>query len=274
MARDQQPYQNVHALERGLRVLEILSQKGWTKPGKLAALTSIDRSSTYRLLSTLIKSGYVVKRDSDGSYALSSKIGLLADGFIQTDLAAQIAAPFLERLTSEISWPSDFAAFIGGEVIILESTHRLSPLSMHRAMVGKRRSLMHSSLGQAILSVLRKEELDTVLSFIIRQGGEDAGVATSRPIVAQTVRDVRQRGYAAAVGAEEGKKMSAIALPIRAPNTVIGAVNIIFFHSAMTISEAAERYLPQLRQCANDIVTALAAAPPLLHHGVHPIDED
>jgi len=268
MAKDPHPYQSVYALERGLRILEILSQKGWTKPGQLAGLTSIDRSSTYRLLSTLIGAGYVVKRDSDGSYALSSKIGLIADGFVQTDLAAQIAAPFLERLTSEVSWPSDFAGLIGGEVIILESTHRVSPLSMHRAMVGKRRSLVHSSLGQAILSVLRKEELETVLSLVTRQGGPDAGVAGSQSIVAQIVRDVRQRGYAAAVAAEEGKRVGAIALPVRAPNAVIGAINVIFFHSAMTTNEAAKRYLPQLRQCANDIAKALASAPPL-HHGGH-----
>jgi IclR family transcriptional regulator, mhp operon transcriptional activator len=265
MARDQQPYQSVHALERGLRILEILSQKGWTKPGKLAGLTSIDRSSTYRLLSTLINSGYVVKRASDGSYALSSKIGLIADGFVQTDLAAQIAAPFLQQLTSEISWPSDFAALIGGEVIILESSHRISPLSMHRAMVGKRRSLVHSSLGQAILSVLRKEELDTVLSLVSRLGGPDAGITSSRSVIAQIVRQVKQRGYAAAIGAEEGKKMGAIALPVRAPNSLIGAVNVIFFHSAMTTSEAAERYLPQLRKCVDDIVKALAVTPPLHH---------
>lgn len=267
MAKTLPPYQSVHALERGLRILEILSQKGWTKPGKLAELTSIDRSSTYRLLSTLINAGYVVKRVSDGSYALSSKIGLIADGFVQTDLAAQIAAPFLETLTGEISWPSDFAGLIGGEVIILESTHRVSPLSMHRAMIGKRRSLVQSSLGQAILSVLRKEELETVLSLVTRQGGPDSGVTGSRSVIAQIIRDVRQRGYAAAIGAEEGKRMGAIALPVRAPNAVIGAVNVIFFHSAMTTNEAAERYLPQLRQCVNDIIKALASARPLHHVG-------
>jgi IclR family mhp operon transcriptional activator len=270
VAKDRQPYQSVYALERGLRILEILSQQGWTKPGKLAGLTSIDRSSTYRLLSTLIGAGYVVKRDSDGSYALSAKIGLISDGFVQTDLAAQIAAPFLEQLTSDISWPSDFAGFIGGDVIILESTHRLSPLSMHRAMVGKRRSLVQSSLGQAILSILRKEELDTVLSLVTRQEGPDSGVTGSRPVIAQIIRDVRQRGYAAAVGAEEGKRMGAIALPVRAPNAVIGAVNVIFFHSAMTTNEAAERYLPQLRKCVNDITKALSNAAPLHHRGHSP----
>ncbi|OMI06250.1 hypothetical protein BSN85_22500 [Bradyrhizobium brasilense] len=267
MTKTLQPYQSVHALERGLRILEILSENGWTKPSKLAGLTAIDRSSTYRLLNTLITAGYVVKRDSDGSFALGPKIGLIADGFIQTDLAAQIAAPFIDKLTSEISWPSDFAGLIAGEVIILESTHRVSPLSMHRAMIGKRRSLVHSSLGQAILSILRTEELDTVLSLATRQGGPDSAIAASRPTISKIIREVQQRGYAAAVAAEAGKRMGAIALPIRAPNAVIAAVNVIFFQSAMTTDEAARRYLPQLRQCVDDITEALTLARPIHHSG-------
>ena len=253
-------YQDVRALNRGLRILEILSQMGWLKPRELSALTKIDRSSIYRLLNTLIGSGYVVKRYEDGSYALTSKTKLIADGFTQTELASQIVAPHLNRLTKEISWPSDFAVLAGGEVIIAESTHRVSPMTMHRAMIGKKRSLMRSALGQAILSAMRDDELEVTLNVVAQLAGPDFNTSRNRTIAAKIVRDVKERGYAAAVGAED-PKISAIALPVRAPNSVIGAVNVIFFRSAMSVMQAADRYLERLRDCVNDIAAMFRMRP-------------
>jgi IclR family mhp operon transcriptional activator len=257
LASNRPQYQDVRALNRGLRILEVLAQTGWVKPRELSALTTIDRSSTYRLLNTLMGSGYVVKRSEDGSYALTSKIKLVADGFTQTDLASQIVAPHLQQLTQDISWPSDFAMLVGGEVIIADSTHGVSPMTTHRAMVGKRRSLMRSALGHAILSALSEDELDVTLNVVAQLDGPDSNISRNRAIAAKIVREVQERGYAAAVGAED-VKISAIALPVRAANSVIGAVNVIFFRSAMTIAQAADRYLPRLRDCVARVVQDLS----------------
>jgi IclR family transcriptional regulator, mhp operon transcriptional activator len=188
---------------------------------------------------------------------LTSKIKLVADGFTQTDLASQIVAPHLQRLTHDISWPSDFAMLMGGEVIIADSTHGVSPMTTYRAMVGKKRSLMRSALGHAILSALSDDELDVTLNVVAQVGGPDSNISRNRAIAAKIVREVRERGYAAAVGAED-VKISAIALPVRAPNSVVGSVNVIFFRSAMTIAQAAERYLPKLRDCVERIVQDLS----------------
>jgi IclR family mhp operon transcriptional activator len=236
--------------------LEVLGEVGWSKPGALSALAEIDRSSTYRLLNTLVGAGYVLKRSEDGSYALTSKINLVADGVTQHELASQMVAPHLQRLTKEISWPSDFAVLVGGEVIIVESTHRVSPMTTHRAMIGKKRSLLRTALGQAILSAMRDDELDNTLNVVAQLGGPDSSNSRNRTIAAKIIREVRERGYAAATGAAD-VKTSAIALPVRASNSVIGAVNVIFFRSALTVTQAADRYLAQLRACVGQIVVDL-----------------
>jgi IclR family mhp operon transcriptional activator len=257
VAESQGSYRDVRALTRGLRILEVLSQVGWTKPGALSAMSGIDRSSTYRLLNTLVESGYVVKRCEDSSFALTSRINLIAEGFTQTERVCQVVSPHLQALTKEISWPSDFAVMYGGEVIIFESTHRMSPMTIHRAMIGKKRSLIRSALGQAILSALSEDQLELTLNVVAQLGGTDASVARNRAIVAKTLREVRERGYAAATGAAEAN-ISAIALPVRAPYSVAGAVNIIFFRSAMTLAQAADRYLGNLRACVERIEQDIA----------------
>jgi IclR family mhp operon transcriptional activator len=252
------PYHDVRALNRGLKILEVLSQAGWIKPGALSALSGIDRSSTYRLLNTLVDSGYVLKRSDDGSFALTSKINLIADGFTQTERICQVVAPHLHALTKEILWPSDFAILLRGEVKIVESTHRMSPMSIHRAMIGKERSLTRSALGQAILSALSDDELDITINVVTKLGGADSIGVRNRTILTKTAGEVRARGYAAVAGGAD-PKISAIALPVRAPESAIGAVNIIFFRSAMTLVQAADRYLANLRTCVERIERDLSS---------------
>ena len=101
---------------------------------------------------------------------------------------------------------------------------------------------------------------ENTLAVIDQLGGPDSNIAKNRAIVAKIVREVNERGYAAAVGLED-PKISAIALPVRAPNSVIGAVNIIFFRSAMTAAQAAERYLSKLRVCVDQIVHDISDKP-------------
>ncbi len=252
------PYHDVRALQRGLRILEVIGQLGWAKPTAISSQSGIDRSSTYRLLNTLVQAGYVVRRVEDGSFSLTARVKLLADGFTEADKLSQIAARHLEQLTAEISWPCDFAILAGGEAIIVESTHRLSPMSMHRAMIGKRRSLVNSALGRAILCSLKQQELDIVLNLVRQAGGTDALVAQDRTFLRQIFADYKACGYAGCNGAVDSK-VSSIALPVRPQRSVVGAVNIIFFRSALTIAQAAERYIVPLRKCVDQIRTDLAA---------------
>ncbi len=259
MSEARSAYHDVRALKRGLRILEVLGQHGWAKPAMLSTFAGIDRSSTYRLLSTLHDAGYVVRREDDGSFALSAKIKALSDGFTDADKLSQIAAVHLHRLTEQISWPCDFAILAGGQAVIVESTHRSSPMSVHRAMIGKRRSLMTSALGQAMLCALTEDELDAILPMVMRLGGSDAAGACNPRLIKQIFKDFRDNGYAAAVGIVD-TKIASIAVPIRIPASVVSAINIIFFRSALTIAQAAERYLSHLRQCAQNIHRDLAAA--------------
>lgn len=251
------PYKDVRALARGLRVLEALSEIGWAKPSELSRAVEVDRSSTYRLINTLVQLGYVVRRKEDGAVALTVKIADIADGLRDDDVIAQIAAPFLRKLTQEALWPSDFASFVRGKVTIRFSTHKISPMSVHRGVIGKNRHLFRSAIGSAILSAMTPSELDTALDIVERLGDEEAKEARNRHAVDRLMQTIRETGYATSVGALESN-ISAIALPVFGPEgRGVGAINLIFFRSAMTTGEAAARYLGAMRTCVSGIEQAL-----------------
>jgi DNA-binding IclR family transcriptional regulator len=92
-----------------------------------------------------------------------------------------------------------------------------------------------------------------------REGGVPFGSrCTINETVARAVSDYQARGYAVSVGETE-PHIAAIALPIAGPAGALGAINIVFFRSAMSTTEAAKRYLAPLRTCVQGIETAMAA---------------
>lgn len=247
-------YKEVRSLVRGLRVMETLGGQGWVKLGVLSKCAGIDRSTTYRLVDTLVRLGYLMRRREDGAVALTSKVVEIADGVRNDDLIAQRVAPFLRELTEIVLWPSDFASLVGGEVTIQVSTHKMSPMSIHRKMVGRNPTLTRSALGRAILSAMKPNELDAALMIARRSKQEEI---CDRKTIGQIVSEVRRHGYASSAGEVESK-ISAIALPVRLRNRVVGAINIIFFSSVMTPQAAAAQYLKDLSGCVRDAERALA----------------
>ncbi|MBX3529444.1 MAG: helix-turn-helix domain-containing protein [Rhizobiaceae bacterium] len=254
-------YKDVRSLSRGLAIIEALGQLGWAKLGKLSAFTGIDRTTTYRLVSTLIEEGYVVRREEDGAVALSSKLVTISQNLNDNDLVSQVVIRHLSALTRAIKWPSDFAVLSRGALRIAASTHSESPMSLHRAMVGNTRPLFRSALGKAYLAALPPGELDEVLMLVRGWDGADGVDAQAPAAIARSLAEVRQRGYAAAEGTTEAK-FSAIALPLVHRTAVLGAVNVIFMRSALTPGEAAQRYLPRLSEAVGRIAADLDGVSP------------
>ena len=241
-------YRKVRSLTRGLALLEALAVAGWAKPSDLALRTGIDRSSVYRILSTLEEFGYVLRHTNNGTFTLTQKVRVLADGARDDEITLKQVRPHLTALTADIKWPSDLAVLSGGMVTIQDSTHRQSNMTFHRAVVQQKRSLVTSSLGRAILTVLDPQERQIALQVAALTEGPSAGRLLGAPAVQRVLDDYRQHGCAWAVGSVD-PRISAIALGFRGRGGLVGAVNVIFFRRVLSPAEAAARFLPRLREC-------------------------
>lgn len=244
-------YRPVRALDRGLRLIEVLAERGWSTPQELAAATEIDRATVYRLLATLVRSGYADRRVDDGRFVLSPKIRELASGVRDDDRLNAIMAPLLETLVARVFWPSDFAMLVSGRLKIVASSHSLTTMTFFRGMVGKERPVVESALGRAILAAMSDEEREHALLAI--------GGPRDQARIDHIMTETQAMGYAAAVGTTE-VDISAIALPVMASMQVAGAINLVFFRSALTPAQAADRYLDALRDTVRAAERALTKA--------------
>lgn len=251
------PYKPVRALARGLALLQRLNELGAARPAALARSVDLDRTTTYRLLATLEAMGLVRQSGSSDDYVLTDRVRTLSDGFTARDRTTQIVAAHMGKLFPEVLWPTDFATFENGAMVIRETTHRFSPYSVHRAMVGRPRPLLASALGRAALAGATDAQRVAMLDILA--GSPEMGPTSRASLDVQVefvISDFGRRGYAWSVGGTESK-ISAIAVPIKT-RADIAALNLIFFSSAMGVEKAAERFLEPLKACARNVERDLA----------------
>jgi len=252
-------HRNVRALSRGLALIREFNASGPSSVVQLAKRTGLNRTTCYRLLNTMQEDGYVTFDKTNALFSLTPQVRMLSEGVSSRDLSSQAALPPMFNLLDEVAWPSDFGVFELGSMLIRESTHPFSPFSVHRSMVGRRRSLVRSALGKALLAAsspaLRREMLGLTASLV----EEDRELARSRRFIEGIISQTKRDGYASSIGGSVAG-ISAIALPVRGNGPVLGSLNLIFFSSSMTPEAAAKKYLPGMKQAVSEIERRWSAA--------------
>jgi IclR family transcriptional regulator, mhp operon transcriptional activator len=248
----------VRGLTRGLAILRALNENNYATALQLSRLTGLPRPTVYRLLDTLIAAGYVAHGPRPDIYRLTIAVRALSDGFDDEAWMTDIAAPIIAELGHQIVWPTDIATFDRDAMVVRETTHASSPLSINREKAGFRVPVLLSSLGLIYLAHLGEAERDTILRNIAGSDGPDAALARDRRAVGALLAQVRRRGY----GYREGgisPKTGSIAVPVMWRDRPIACINLHYILSAMTMEQVAERYLAPMRAAATKIEKALAA---------------
>lgn len=248
-------YAQVRSLTRGLALLRVLNlhEGGRASLAELALQTGLHRTTVRRLLETLIREGYVRRSPSDDRYTLELKVRSLSEGFTDEDWASSTAGPALATLLQQVRWPSDLCTPDGATMLIRESTHRLSALSFHRAMVGQHLPMLVTAAGRAYFAHCDASEREALL-ILLRQDPAQAHYANNARYIDEFIRLTRDRGYSSNEGDwAEQSKVGAIAVPVSFGGRPVAAVNVIYLTRAISHAEAALRYLSALRQAAAQI---------------------
>jgi len=253
-------YKNVQGLSRGLAILHAInrSPKGWAKIIELSETTGLHRTTVRRLLETLQNEGYVRRSVSDDSYRLNQKIRQLSDGFTDDEWISEVANPVLGELLKKLVWPSDLCTIDGDCMLVRETTHRFSPLSFHRAMIRQRMPVILTAAGRAYLAFCSEEERCQILRMLEAGNDEQSSLARNKYLVDKLLERIRNQGYATNDGEwQQQSNIAAIAMPIQYRGNTLATINVVFLKKALSVNEAVDRYLPELRNAIEMIQTQL-----------------
>jgi IclR family transcriptional regulator, mhp operon transcriptional activator len=234
----------VRSLERGLAVLAAINRRKLPSVMELARDTRLPRPTVYRLLETLSRAGYVTRTSPHDRYCLARRVRALSDGFVEDDWIADIAAPLMAEFTRNMVWPVALLTFEQGRMLVRETTHEASTLSIDHGMVGQSMPMLRTAAGRCYLAFCPAAERRAILEMLSRSKAPEDRSAREAQRLTKLLDAVRAKGYEVQ-DREINPKTTGISVPIRAGARVLGTISSIWISSAMTIEKArAELYSP------------------------------
>ncbi len=249
----QQP--STRSLSRGLQIIDILAESRDGLPlTQIARKASLSKSSTHRLLQTLVQEDLVTQDGDSSHYRLSLKLLWLAIRLIDGLSLDQMVRPLLEDLAHATRETVHMALLDGNMAVYVEKIDSPNSIRMY-SRVGKRVPLHCTGLGKAILAYLPKERVHEIVA-IEGLPRRTANTITEPKPLFEHLATIRSRGYA--LDEEEHEEgIRCIAAPLfDRQNQVVGALSI----TALAFRVDRDRLVswwPQLRDCAQKVTMAL-----------------
>ncbi|MDC3425662.1 IclR family transcriptional regulator [Aquibacillus sp. 3ASR75-11] len=185
----------VKSVSRALDIIQLISSK---KDGlgvtEIANQIDINKSSVYRILSTLAQYGYIEQEEEKGRYKLGYKFLEVSTNLLDSiDLRSE-ARPYLLELEEETNEVIHLVVFDQDEVVYIEKLEGNETLRMH-SKVGKRAPVHCTSVGKAILAHL---PTSVVLDIMERSGmpAHTDKTITDKEAFLRELIEVKKRGYA------------------------------------------------------------------------------
>jgi len=255
------PPRSVRALERGLALLVAMNRRKLASVADLAKDVRLPRPTVYRLLDTLDRAGFVSRESATDRYRPTHGVRALSDGFADEEWVSEVAAPLMAEFTRNYVWPVTLFTFEAGKMLVRDTTHRLSALSIDYGMVGRRMGMLRTAGGLAYLAFCPDNERKVILDLLVQSGDPEDQQAREGERLNRMLEAIRLKGYAAQQRVINPKAAS-ISVPIRAGRRIYGCMSLIYIASALTLSDVERSLLPPLRAMTVKLARALQDVSP------------
>ncbi|HET7580476.1 MAG TPA: IclR family transcriptional regulator [Bacillales bacterium] len=201
----------VKSVDRALQIVKLISANKNMGVTEIAHEIDINKSAVYRILSTLVKHGFIEKNPETNRYQLGyTFLGIASNLLESIDLRTE-AQPFLKELEALTNEVIHLVVYDQGEVVYIEKLEGNETLRMH-SQVGRRAPMHCTGVGKAILAYLPRQ----MVSNILDQKGMPAHTAktiTEKEAFFRELEKVKHQGFA--LDLEENEQgITCIAAPI------------------------------------------------------------
>jgi IclR family transcriptional regulator, mhp operon transcriptional activator len=226
---------SIHALARGLQVLQVLQSSQGLGLAALHRQTGIPKASLLRILKTLMEQGFIWQRMLDDAWVPSYSLAELAGRIDREHQLVEVASPILEALTRQIEWPSVLAVPRLSHMEVIETNVTRAYFDqIALGPMGFRVNMLRSASGRAFLAFCPGPVREAVLQTLRRSDRKGDRLAHSADYVATVLAETRNQGFGLrdpdfGGDYDEGRSVvddgrESIAVAIRLPGDVLGPV--------------------------------------------------
>lgn len=246
------------ALERALRILEIISTERWIGAKELADRVGLHRSSVYRILALLGRWGYVRQDQQTMQYGLGLHLVAMADRIDLFQALPRLALPYLEELMKLTRETTHLMALEGDEVCYLAKVESPETIRM-ASQVGARMPAVSTAGGKVLLSGLSLAKREKIVRERELQR-YTPNTITDQDELLKVLEVAARQGWA--IDNEENETgVCCVAAPIKRQNGQPVAAVTLSCPTFRTPLSRLESYIPYVRATANKISEAFRPGP-------------
>ncbi|HWI66274.1 MAG TPA: IclR family transcriptional regulator [Symbiobacteriaceae bacterium] len=189
-AADSGQLQTVH---RALDLLEAVASQGESSLASLCESLGLARTTTHRLLTTLVTRGYLQQDAASGTYRVGLRSFEVGAAFGTTHQLADLTRPIMREINRQFNESVALAVPDGDEAVyvdVVESTQTLRTF----ARVGTRVPLYCTGVGKALLMGYGAAELSRYLKSVPLTRHTPTTITTPEAMVAE-LKQAQTAGY-------------------------------------------------------------------------------
>lgn len=175
-------------------VLETLAESGSLTLADLTRRLELNKSTTHRLLSSLIYMGYVRQEEGTQKYELSLKLLSLSNQFLNRMDIVDVMRPHLKALAEETGETVHFVQLDGNEAVYICKEESYQNSVRMSSKVGNRIPLYCSGVGKAVLAQMSEDAVQKIWECSDIQT-LTAHTITEYPSFLKQLEEIRQCGY-------------------------------------------------------------------------------
>jgi IclR family pca regulon transcriptional regulator len=250
---------NIEALARGLEILGLFT---FDTPSlsfaEIVTALKSNKSTTFRVLSTLQAMGYLERVPATRRYRPSLKVLQLGFTAINRLEVRQVARPYLEQLAQELDETVSLCVLNGTDVVYVDRVRNRAIVGVVLD-IGSHLPAHCTTMGKILLADLPPKDLESFLN-----GAEltryTARTVTEKEALFTEFSQIRRNGYALSNG-ELAAGLRAAGTAIRDNSgKVVAAINVSGSATTISLRRLKKEIVPALMRAAARISLALGYA--------------
>lgn len=165
MPEEDKKYYEIGSITKVCTLIEMLSTRKSWELSELSRAIKMPKTTTHRMLLTLVDNGYVVQEKQRGEYSLSFKLFSISSRVINHSQIIDIARPFCKVLLETIDETVNLCVVSGTEMLVIDKQVTSKSLRQD-SLIGSAFSLIDSASGRAFLAFSDEDVICKTLSLI------------------------------------------------------------------------------------------------------------
>jgi IclR family mhp operon transcriptional activator len=247
--------ESTKVLERGLMVLENITQHGLSSVQEISARTSLSRQAVYRIMESLSRTGFVYRRSQREAYRPTIKALRLAATLPDDAIIGEIARPLMVDITKKTGWPVLLGHLDDIDLAVIETTDVLVKRDLKRIDSGDRMPQFRRAAG-----VICKAFVDPAEAQRINKRTQQK-YAAELLTHSEAYRDsllsrVRKQAYV--VFEPLRSKESSVAVPVVCGDGFVMGLELRFLPASVKPDALKDDFIPRLQEAALTIGAQVA----------------